>query len=101
VITLHQVITAFTKEIYSRFEINILKYPTLPAIAFAIFRSQFMRIENIPIVGGAVYNDIRQSYYGGFVDVYKVYAKNVKSYDVNSLYPSSMKNFKLPVGNPT
>jgi hypothetical protein len=34
------------------------------------------------------------------VDVYRPYAENVKSYDVNSLYPSMLK-YPMPVGKPT
>jgi hypothetical protein len=31
VIVLHNVLVSFTKEIYTKFEINVLKYPTLPS----------------------------------------------------------------------
>jgi hypothetical protein len=44
---------------------------------------------------------LKKGYYGGIVDVYKPYAKFVRSVDVNSLYPFSMKNFPMPVGKPT
>jgi len=46
-----------------------------------------------------MFHDIRRSYTGGATDVYKPYAKNVKGYDVNSLYPKQMKSFPMPVGN--
>ena len=71
VISLYQVITSFSQGIYGKFVINTLKYPTLPSIAFAIFRSNYMKHENIPKIGGAVYSDIKQGYYGGFVDISK------------------------------
>jgi len=98
---LHYVITKFANEIYNRFKVNIFKYPTLPSIAFAIYRIQFMNNSSIPIIKGKVYNDIKNAYYGGFVDVYKPYGENVNSYDVNSLYPTSMQNCMMPVGKPT
>jgi hypothetical protein len=98
---LHNVIYAFAKEIHVKYEIDILKYPTLPSIAFAISRSNFMKFENIPILLGEVYEDIKLAYYGGFVDVYKPYAVNVRAYDANSLYPSSMRNYPMPIGKPT
>jgi len=98
VVSLHMVITTFTKEIYNRFKVDILNYPTLPSIAFAIYRLNYMPSDTIPIITGGVYNDIKKSYYGGFVDVYKVWAENVHGFDVNSLYPSSMEKFAIPVG---
>ena len=33
-----------------------------------------------------VYNDIKESYYGGITEVYKPHGKNLYYYDVNSLY---------------
>ena len=50
---------------------------------------------------GEVYKFIKQSYFGGAVDVYKPSGKNVFYYDVNSLYAFIMKNIKMPVGLPT
>jgi DNA polymerase type B, organellar and viral len=59
-----------------------------------------MSKENIPNIKGSVYSDIKKSYYGGFVDCYIPFAKDVKCYDVNSLYPSSMAKCPMPVGSP-
>ena len=59
-----------------------------------------MRKSNIPIITGEMYNDIFQSYTGGAVDLYIPYAENVNVYDINSLSPSSMNHFPMPVGNP-
>lgn len=101
VITLYNVVSIFSQNIYNQFKINVLKYPTLPSVAFAIFRSLYMLKENIPILSGSVYEDHRQAYYGGFVDVYKAFAKHVRSFDVNSLYPFSMWNYPMPIGEPT
>ena len=98
---LHYVITKFANEIYNKFKVNIFKYPTLPSIAFAIYRIHFMKNPVIPIIKGKIYNDIKNAYYGGFVDVYKPYSENVNSYDVNSLYPTSMWNCMMPIGKPT
>ena len=47
VVSLHNVISIFTKEIYNKFNVNILKSPTLASIAFKIFRSCFILYENI------------------------------------------------------
>jgi hypothetical protein len=100
VLVLHNVLTTFTIEIYNKFKLNILKYPTLPSIAFALYRTIFMELENIPIIKGSIYNDIKQAYYGGIVDVYKPFARMVKSFDINSLYPWAMKFCPMPIGKP-
>jgi hypothetical protein len=54
-----------------KFKINILNYATLPSITFANFRLNFMKENLIPKIKGYVYNDIKNAFYGGFVDVYK------------------------------
>ena len=103
-ISLYQVIIKFNNLIFDLFKINIHKYPTLPSLAFAIYRSNFMMETIIPQLSGKIANDIRQSYTGGAVDMYipkpeegtKIYV-----YDVNALYPSIMKNCLMPVGTPT
>lgn len=99
--TLYNVISKFATNIHNKFSVNIMKYPTIPSIAFAIWRLNFLRNNKlVPILNGPIYNDIKQSYFGGFVDVYKPYAEDVKSYDVNSLYPDSMLKNPMPMGKP-
>jgi len=100
VIILYRIIDRFTNEIFNRFKVDPFKYPTLASLAFAIYRTKYMVDENIPILTGRVYDDIKKAYYGGIVEVYKPYAENIKSYDVNSLYPFSMSTKPVPVGNP-
>jgi hypothetical protein len=89
--------------IFELFKINLHKYPTLSSLAFAIFRTHFLRKDEIPQLSGKISKDIRQSYTGGAVDMYiprphkgvKIYC-----YDVNSLYPFVMKEFDMPIGKP-
>jgi hypothetical protein len=52
------------------------------------------------LIDGDIYNAIRLSYTGGACDVYKPFGKNIKGYDVNGLYPSTMAEKEMPVGNP-
>ena len=40
-IILYKVIEIFSKYIFNLFKLDIFKYPTLPSLAFAIFRSNF------------------------------------------------------------
>ena len=41
-IALHQILYKFYVEIYNLFGVDITKYPTLPSLSFAIYRSNFM-----------------------------------------------------------
>lgn len=98
---LYQVLTKYNEYIFKYFKLNINKYPTLPSLAFAIFRANFLPEAQIPLLNEDLNIDIRQSYSGGSVDVYKPYGENIIGYDVNSLYPFVMKNMQMPVGIPT
>jgi hypothetical protein len=104
VISLYQVINKFALLIFSLFQRNILHYPTLPSLAFAIYRSNFMSEDIIPQLSGKIANDIREGYTGGSVDVYIHKSKpgvKIKCLDVNSLYPSQMESQLMPIGTPT
>jgi DNA polymerase type B, organellar and viral len=102
VISLWQVINNFQKLIYKNFSQDILNWPTLSSLAFAIYRSNFLDNKaNIPIVLGKIYDNIKLAYTGGSVDVYKPYGRNIYRYDVNSLYPSQMLKQDMPIGYPT
>jgi DNA polymerase type B, organellar and viral len=75
--------------IFELFGKNIHHYPTLPSLAFGIFRSNFMKDENIPQLSGKIAQDIRSGYTGGAVDVYIPRPpKGVKIYclDINSIF---------------
>jgi hypothetical protein len=90
--------------IFDLFRRNVHHYPTLPSLAFGIFRSKFMKEENIPQLSDKIAEDIRQGYTGGSCDVFIPKSKpgiKVKCYDVNSLYPSQMESQLMPVGAPT
>jgi hypothetical protein len=100
-IALHQILVTFAKEIFILFSIDVTKYPTLPSVAFAIYRSNFMPKNKIPMILSKLHYILKESYYGGITDIYKPLGRNIHSFDVNSLYPSSMKKYPMPVGNPT
>lgn len=99
--SLHQVLTIFNKTIFDLHRLDMLKYPTLSSLAFAIFRSDNKLSNNIAKITGKTYNDIKNSYTGGHVDVYIPRGENVIRHDVNSLYPFVMNNYPMPVGSPT
>ena len=103
-ISLFQILSKFNQLIFNQFNINIGKYPTLPSLSFAIFRSHYNKEEKMHMLSGQVYNDIKKSYTGGAVDMYipkNPNGKKLYAYDVNSLYPYVMNSCKLPIGSPT
>lgn len=92
-IILFQVMESYNKLIFEQFKLNIHDYPTLPSLALAIFRSNYLKNNLIPQINGQIYDDIRNSYFGGHTDLYEPTGENVKIYDVNGLYPSEMRQF--------
>ncbi len=99
--TLYYSILEFGKLIYLQFNVDISKTPTVSSLAFRIYRVKFLdQNNNISILNGLIYDFIYQSYYGGHVDAYIPKGENIKAYDVNSLYPTSMYRNTIPVGNP-
>ena len=56
------------------------------------------------MLSGKIAENIRKGYTGGAVDMYipqLIKAKKIFAYDVNSLYPSVMKDKEYPIGSPT
>jgi hypothetical protein len=99
--TLYFVIDEFGKEIYKLFKISISKTPTISSLAFRIFRSSYIYDHTkIAIINNELYDFLYKGFYGGAVDAYIPFGENIKCYDVNSLYPNSMFNNPIPVGNP-
>lgn len=97
-IALHQIWIKFGNIIFNRWGIDIKTTPTLPALCFKIYKARYMPKDTIPIITGIPYRDIKQSYTGGSTDMYIPYGENIWCYDVNSLYPTAMKQYKYPVG---
>jgi DNA polymerase type B, organellar and viral len=103
---LWEILDNYSKIIFENWYVDLMKSPTISSLAFKLFRSNYLpdldkQKITIPTITGKVYEDIKKSYTGGAVDVYKPYGENIKVYDVKSLYPSVMLNNPMPVGNPT
>jgi hypothetical protein len=103
-VSLHQILTKFSNLIFNEFKTDpIKKALTLPALAMRIWKTFFMPKDSVYQLHGLPEYNVRKSYTGGAVDVYIPTNKNnetLYSYDVNSLYPSSMLNNPMPVGQP-
>lgn len=99
--SLEHIILTFYQFIYSQYQISIRDTMTISSLAFRIFRSQFMREENIfrsnTILEFETF--LRCSFFGGFTNVLKPQADNCYNYDVNSLYPTVMC-YDLPINEP-
>jgi hypothetical protein len=100
-IVLYKVISKFNELIFTKWSLNIHRFPTLSSLAFAIFRTHYLGNVHIPKLGGHTYDFIKQSYTGGRVDVIKPQGQDLFYYDVNSLYPTVYSSMPMPVGNPT
>jgi hypothetical protein len=100
-ISLYQIIEKFNTLIFNKYSINIHKYPTLPSLAFGIYRTHYLKDYPIPLLSGLIFNDLSKSFTGGSTDMYIPSGENIYAYDVNSLYPYVMNNFDMPIGNIT
>jgi DNA polymerase type B, organellar and viral len=85
--------------IFDLYKLNINNYPTLPSLAFAIYRSKYMKDKTIPLICGQPFHDMKNSYTGGSVDMIIPHGFNLYHYDINSLYPYAMLTYDVPIGN--
>src|ERR1700712_139109 len=110
---LFEILTLYNQMMFNEFNVNIHKILTLPALAFKIFKTHFLPENAIYQLHGTIEQNIRGSFTGGAVDVYKPHNRitpwlinsNIKyqklyCYDVNALYPTVMANMPMPIGLP-
>lgn len=117
--SLHEVLSSFNKLIFSNFEVNMTDCLTLPSLAFLIFKTHFIprpikddkgNITNsdslIYQILGDTEREIRESYTGGAVDMYKPHNlisiisgvfKRLCYYDVNFLFPTYFKEIFINI----
>jgi hypothetical protein len=103
-ISLYQILIKFSQLIFDKFKLNITKYPTLPGLAYNLFKSRYLKKNTIHMLSGEIANNIRMGYTGGAVDMYlskPIRNSQIYAYDVNSLYPFVMRENSFPVGPPT
>ena len=99
-VALYQIITKFAGEVFDLYSLDITKYPTLPSITMAAYRINYLPPNTVPLIGSRLHYTLKQAYYGGITDTYRPRGENILSYDVNSLYPFSMHEYEMPIGNP-
>jgi hypothetical protein len=102
-LSLANIIFKFATIIFDKWKINIQKYPTLPSLALAIYKTHYLENEDlIPLISSDIYRNISKAYTGGQTDVYEMYSdEDVHSYDYSSMYPSQMFKLEFPVGKIT
>lgn len=102
-ISLHQVLTKFTKLIFNNYKIDHTRFLTIAGLAMRIWRNHDMPANTVHQINQLVEHNIRKSYTGGAVDVYIPTNANNETlylYDVNGLYPYVMAQCPMPVGKP-
>ena len=77
-------------------KIDPLSKMTIASLSFKLFRTYYYNENTIQLLPEYIDDFIRQSYKGGYTDVFKPYLKNGYYYDVNSLYPYVMSNYAYP-----
>ena len=91
---LYEILIKFNHLIFNKFQLNINNYPTLPSLSFANYRCNYLpsaplsSVSSNSITGitGQMYDDIKESYTGGSVDMYipsNNKGESVYCYDVN------------------
>jgi hypothetical protein len=71
------------------YNVDICSILSTSTLSLKIFRSKYLKV-NIPILKRRDDSFLRNSYFGGATDYYKLRAENLFYYDVNSLYPFAM-----------
>src|SRR5258706_766872 len=97
-----EVLIKFNNNIYSKYQLNITSFKTLPGLALAVYRSSYIPESlnhEIKMTKGELEREIRSSYFGGNVDVFFNEVRGGYHYDLNSQYPAAMLN-DMPVGDP-
>ena len=90
--SLFEIMEKFIKYVWLHYGIHVTDSYTISGLSMNIFLNKFYG-NNIPLINKkSVFNDLKDSYYGGMTEVYKPYGENLYYYDVNSLYPYAALN---------
>lgn len=94
-ISLFEVMTKFNEEIYLKYDTQVTNNLTISGIAMDIYLRRYHQ-DCIPLINRkSIFNEIRESYYGGVSEVYRPTNSDnevLYYYDVNSLYPHASLN---------
>jgi hypothetical protein len=73
--SLYEVLDKFNKMVHDEFSLNITNHISILSLVLNIFTSNFMK-NDIKIIKGKDYKDIRNAYYGDRVDVFNPIGDN-------------------------
>lgn len=93
--SLLEILNNFSTYIFINYNTQFTKALTISRLALNIFKHKFYDFNNdnfkgekIPLINKLeLFNFIKNAYYGGITEVYKPFGRNLRYYDVNSLYP--------------
>lgn len=92
-LSLLEILDTFNKYVYIEYGVQMTESMTISRLALNIFIKKYLKDSLLPIINNiSVFSSIKKAYYGGVVEVYKPTGKNLRYYDVNSLYPFAAKN---------
>jgi hypothetical protein len=98
-----EAVLKFRNSIHEKYNLNITKHKTISGLALSVYTSKYLPDSLKPqfrMIKGNLETKIRESYFGGNVDVYINETSSSYYYDMNSQYPKAMLN-DMPIGNPT
>lgn len=93
-----EIVWLFVREMTERYQrLGLQLKATLPAMAMQLFK-QFYN-DDFELDNKTIKGILRDSYYGGRVEVFRLgeVSGPFNHYDINSLFPSVMRDFKFPV----
>ena len=97
---LYKIINKIFIIINNKFNIELYNHTTISSLAFKIFNDKYNKKDICWNNDFNTYNYIKEAYHGGITNVFKPIGENIYGYDINSLYPSVMKDQYMPVGEP-
>ena len=95
---LFEVLKKFESYLMKKFDCSINKNMTIAQLSMSIYRRKYLNrtINSYTHIEA----NIRKSYFGGRTEIFNMHGKDLKYFDVNSLYPSVMRFKPMPVGVP-
>lgn len=94
---LYEAITKQETYLIEEYGTSLRRAMTLPSVSMDAFQRNFLA-GPIPTHKTAS-EDIRKAYFGGRVEIFKTRITDAFYYDINSLYPSVMREHKYPVSS--
>lgn len=95
--TLWEIMDKFSLDIWD--ECVNITCSTISALAFKIYKTNYLNNTKICQVKGIAHEIMRLAYFGGRTEVYTPKGLGLESFDINSSYPACMKK-SMPVGQP-